>query len=106
MGATSGVLNDGTPGGISPMTNNGLTSVVAAMVASVCFGTAAVLESIGAKRIDRARAIEVRLLFRLAGSRPYVLGVRWICWGSCSPSWPCGSCRFSRPKRSSPPTSR
>ena len=59
MGATSGVLNDETPpGGSSPMTNNGLTSVVAAMVASVCFGTAAVLESIGAKRIDRARAIE------------------------------------------------
>jgi drug/metabolite transporter (DMT)-like permease len=76
MGATSGVPNDETPpGGINPMTNNGLTSVVAAMVASVCFGTAAVLESIGARRIDRTRAIEVRLLFRLAGSRPYVLGV-------------------------------
>ena len=41
MGATSGVLNDETPpGGISPMTRTGLTSVVAAMVASVCFGTA------------------------------------------------------------------
>jgi drug/metabolite transporter (DMT)-like permease len=57
------------------VTNNALTSVVAALTASVCFGMAAILQSLGASRIARSHTVDVGLLFCLARSRPYVLGM-------------------------------
>jgi drug/metabolite transporter (DMT)-like permease len=56
------------------MTTVALLSVVAALAASACFGTAAVLQSVGARRILRTGAVDLRLALRLASSLPYMSG--------------------------------
>jgi drug/metabolite transporter (DMT)-like permease len=49
--------------------------VVGALAASVCFGTAAVLQSVGARRMHRTVAVDARLLLRLTRSIPYLSGL-------------------------------
>ena len=56
------------------MTTGALTSAVAALAASVCFGAAAVLQGMAARRMQRSH-IDVRLPLRLARSLPYLSGL-------------------------------
>lgn len=57
------------------MSTSILTGVVGALAASVCFGAAAVLQSAGARRLERAGGVDLRLLLRLIRSLPYLLGL-------------------------------
>jgi drug/metabolite transporter (DMT)-like permease len=50
-------------------------AILGAVAASVCFGAAAVLQAVGARRIEPAHGIDLRLLWRLSHSRPYLAGV-------------------------------
>jgi hypothetical protein len=49
-------------------------SLLGALAASVCFGVATVLQAIAARRTHAAQGIDPRLLIRLAGQLPYVVG--------------------------------
>jgi drug/metabolite transporter (DMT)-like permease len=49
--------------------------VFGALAASVCYGTAAVLQDVGARRTHRTGAVDPRLLLRLTGSMPYMSGL-------------------------------
>jgi drug/metabolite transporter (DMT)-like permease len=57
------------------MTGGTVASTAGALLASVCFGTAAVLQAIGARRTARARGIDLRLMWRLTRSPPYLAGL-------------------------------
>ena len=46
----------------------------AALVASLCYGVASVLQAVGARRVERAEQIDHRLLVRVLGSLPFLAG--------------------------------
>ncbi len=46
----------------------------AALVASLCYGVASVLQAVGARRVERADQIDHRLLVRVLGSLPFLAG--------------------------------
>lgn len=48
--------------------------LAAALVASLCYGVASVLQAIGARRVERAEQIDPRLLVRVLGSLPFLAG--------------------------------
>jgi drug/metabolite transporter (DMT)-like permease len=48
--------------------------LAAALVASVCYGVASVLQAVGARRVERTDQIDHRLLVRVLGSLPFLLG--------------------------------
>lgn len=57
------------------MTGEVLVATVGALAASACFGTAAVLQAIGARSTTRGRGIDPSLLWRLSRSLPFVAGI-------------------------------
>jgi drug/metabolite transporter (DMT)-like permease len=48
--------------------------LAAALVASLCYGVASVLQAVGARRVERAEQIDHRLLVRVLGSLPFLAG--------------------------------
>jgi drug/metabolite transporter (DMT)-like permease len=48
--------------------------LAAALVASVCYGVASVLQAVGARRVERTDQIDHRLLVRVLGSLPFLAG--------------------------------
>jgi len=48
--------------------------LAAALVASVCYGVASVLQAVGARRVERTDQIDHRLLMRVLGSLPFLAG--------------------------------
>jgi drug/metabolite transporter (DMT)-like permease len=48
--------------------------LAAAMIASVCYGIASVLQAVGARRVERGEGVDPRLLVRVLGSLPFVAG--------------------------------
>lgn len=48
--------------------------LAAALVASLCYGVASVLQAVGARRVERAEQIDPRLLVRVLGSLPFLVG--------------------------------
>jgi hypothetical protein len=50
-------------------------SLLGALAASVCFGVATVLQAIAARNTHAGQGVDPRLLIRLAGQLPYVIGV-------------------------------
>jgi drug/metabolite transporter (DMT)-like permease len=52
-----------------------ILGLVCAVVASVCYGSASVLQATGARRMATAQNLDPRLLVRLLGQLPYLLGL-------------------------------
>ncbi|MGI8334902.1 hypothetical protein ACRYCC_33530 [Actinomadura scrupuli] len=50
-------------------------SLLGALAASLCFGVATVLQAIAARRTPAGQGVDPRLLIRLAGQLPYVVGL-------------------------------
>jgi drug/metabolite transporter (DMT)-like permease len=48
--------------------------LAAALVASLCYGVASVLQAVGARRVERTDQIDHRLLVRVLGSLPFLVG--------------------------------
>lgn len=46
-----------------------------AVISSICYGTASVLQAIGARRTATGENLDPRLFFRLLGQLPYVIGI-------------------------------
>jgi len=57
--------------------------LVAALVASLCYGVASVLQAVGARRVERAEQIDHRLLVRVLGSLPFLAGTALDAVGLC-----------------------
>ncbi|MBS2963870.1 hypothetical protein KGA66_12500 [Actinocrinis puniceicyclus] len=48
--------------------------LAAALAASLCYGIASVLQAVGARRVERSEQIDPRLLVRVLGSLPFLVG--------------------------------
>jgi len=57
--------------------------LAAALVASLCYGVASVLQAVGARRVERAEQIDHRLLVRVLGSLPFLAGTGLDAVGLC-----------------------
>ena len=57
--------------------------LVAALVASLCYGVASVLQAVGARRVERSEQIDHRLLVRVLGSLPFLAGTALDALGLC-----------------------
>jgi drug/metabolite transporter (DMT)-like permease len=57
--------------------------LAAALVASLCYGIASVLQAVGARRVEKSEQIDPRLLVRVLGSVPFVLGTALDAVGLC-----------------------
>ncbi|HEU5353176.1 MAG TPA: hypothetical protein VFU65_01885 [Actinocrinis sp.] len=57
--------------------------LVAALVASLCYGVASVLQAVGARRVERAEQIDHRLLVRVLSSLPFLAGTGLDAVGLC-----------------------
>ena len=57
--------------------------MAAALVASLCYGIASVLQAVGARRVERAEQIDHRLLVRVLGSLPFLAGTGLDAVGLC-----------------------
>lgn len=49
--------------------------LVGALLASLSFGVASVLQHVSAARVEGGKAVDPRLLVRLAGQGPYLVGL-------------------------------
>lgn len=58
-------------------------ALMAALVASLCYGVASVLQAVGARRVERTEQIDHRLLVRVLGSLPFLLGTALDAVGLC-----------------------
>ncbi len=52
-----------------------ILGLLCAVIASVCYGSASVLQATGARRMATAQNLDPRLLVRLLGQLPYLLGL-------------------------------
>lgn len=57
--------------------------LAAALVASLCYGVASVLQAVGARRVERSEQIDHRLLVRVLGSLPFLAGTALDAVGLC-----------------------
>lgn len=57
--------------------------LAAALVASLCYGIASVLQAVGARRVERTEQIDHRLLVRVLGSLPFLAGTALDAVGLC-----------------------
>ena len=52
-----------------------ILGLLCAIISSICYGSASVLQAIGARRTATSENLDPRLFFRLLGQLPYVIGV-------------------------------
>ena len=52
-----------------------ILGLLCAVISSICYGTASVLQAVGARRTATAENLDPRLMFRLLGQLPYLIGV-------------------------------
>ena len=57
--------------------------LMAALVASLCYGVASVLQAVGARRVERTEQIDHRLLVRVLSSLPFLVGTGLDAVGLC-----------------------
>lgn len=57
--------------------------LMAALVASLCYGVASVLQAVGARRVERTEQIDHRLLVRVLSSLPFLAGTALDAVGLC-----------------------
>lgn len=57
--------------------------LAAALVASLCYGVASVLQAVGARRVETTDQIDPRLLVRVLGSLPFLAGTALDAVGLC-----------------------
>ncbi len=57
--------------------------LAAALVASLCYGVASVLQAVGARRVEKTEQIDARLLVRVFQSLPFLVGTALDAVGLC-----------------------
>jgi drug/metabolite transporter (DMT)-like permease len=55
--------------------------LVGALVASLCYGVATVFQAMGARKVERSDGVDPRLLMRVLGSLPFLLGTAMDAFG-------------------------